>query len=52
MSTSPTALISDLVVGVDHVGIAVPDLDAAKAWYAEHLGFTTLHESQRRTGRS
>ena len=44
MSTSPTALISDLVVGVDHVGIAVPDLDAAKAWYAEHLGFTTLHE--------
>ncbi len=44
MSTSPTALISDLVVGVDHVGIAVPDLDAANAWYAEHLGFTTLHE--------
>ncbi len=44
MSTSPTALISDLVIGVDHVGIAVPDLDAAKTWYAEHLGFATLHE--------
>lgn len=44
MSTSATALISDLVVGIDHVGIAVPDLDAAKAWYAEHLGFSALHE--------
>lgn len=39
-----TALISDLVTAIDHVGIAVPDLDAAKAWYAEHLGFVTLHE--------
>ncbi|QKT06860.1 methylmalonyl-CoA epimerase [Gordonia sp. X0973] len=44
MSDSPTTLINDLVVGVDHVGIAVPDLDVAKAWYADHLGFTTLHE--------
>ena len=44
MSSSPTALISELVVGIDHVGIAVPDLDAAKAWYAQHLGFVTLHE--------
>ncbi|MBD0864010.1 methylmalonyl-CoA epimerase [Gordonia sp. zg691] len=41
---SATALISDLVVAVDHVGIAVPDLDAAKQWYATHLGFETLHQ--------
>ncbi len=38
------ALATALVTAIDHVGIAVPDLDAAKAWYAEHLGFTTLHE--------
>ncbi|GAB08151.1 putative methylmalonyl-CoA epimerase [Gordonia araii NBRC 100433] len=44
MSTSPTALISDLVTGIDHVGIAVPDLPAAQAWYEQHLGFVTLHE--------
>ncbi|GED97467.1 methylmalonyl-CoA epimerase [Gordonia crocea] len=46
MTASATALINDLVVGIDHVGIAVPDLDAAKAWYAEHLGFATLHEEE------
>ncbi|MEE4022574.1 methylmalonyl-CoA epimerase [Gordonia sp. PKS22-38] len=43
-ATSTTAVISDLVVAIDHVGIAVPDLDAAKKWYLDHLGFETLHE--------
>lgn len=42
--TTATAAISDLVVAVDHVGIAVADLDVAKQWYADHLGFRTLHE--------
>lgn len=37
-------MIADLVVAIDHVGIAVPDLDAAKQWYATHLGFQTLHQ--------
>lgn len=41
---SATAVIADLVVAIDHVGIAVPDLDAAKQWYATHLGFQTLHQ--------
>lgn len=41
---APTAVISDLVVAVDHAGIAVPDLEAAKKWYLDHLGFVTLHE--------
>ena len=41
---SATAVIADLVVAIDHVGIAVPDLDAAKQWYATHLGFETLHQ--------
>ena len=41
-STSP--LSSDLVTAIDHVGIAVSDLDAAIAWYSEHLGMVSTHE--------
>jgi methylmalonyl-CoA/ethylmalonyl-CoA epimerase len=37
-------LASALVTGVDHVGIAVADLDAAIAWYHDHLGMIVLHE--------
>ncbi len=33
-----------LVTAVDHVGIAVPDLDAAIAWYHDHLGMVLVHE--------
>ena len=33
-----------LVTGLDHVGIAVADLDAAIAWYHDHLGMIVLHE--------
>ena len=47
--TSPTstplaALSSGLVTAIDHVGIAVPDLDAALTWYAENLGLVSTHE--------
>ena len=40
-----TALVDSAVgiVAVDHVGIAVPDLDAAIAWYAETLGLEATH---------
>lgn len=31
------------MTAVDHVGIAVPDLDTAVAWYAEHLGMVETH---------
>ena len=31
------------IVAVDHVGIAVPDLDAAISWYATHLGLVATH---------
>ena len=43
---SPTGnpLRSDLVTAIDHVGIAVPDLDAAIAWYVENLGMVAVHE--------
>jgi methylmalonyl-CoA/ethylmalonyl-CoA epimerase len=37
-------LASALVTAVDHVGIAVPDLDAAIAWYHDYLGMIVLHE--------
>lgn len=38
------ALASALVTAIDHVGIAVPDLDAAAKWYHDHLGMIVLHE--------
>ncbi|RMI32964.1 methylmalonyl-CoA epimerase [Nocardia stercoris] len=31
------------MIAVDHVGIAVPDLDAAVAWYAANLGMVETH---------
>lgn len=37
-------LASALVTAIDHVGIAVPDLDAAAKWYHDHLGMIVLHE--------
>jgi methylmalonyl-CoA/ethylmalonyl-CoA epimerase len=33
-----------LIIAVDHVGIAVPDLDEAVAFYAETFGFEVVHE--------
>jgi methylmalonyl-CoA/ethylmalonyl-CoA epimerase len=38
------ALASALVTAVDHVGLAVPDLDVAIKWYHDHLGMIVLHE--------
>ncbi len=32
-----------LVTGVDHVGVAVPDLDEAISWYATTLGLRATH---------
>jgi len=37
-------LATALVTAIDHVGIAVADLDAAIAWYHDHLGMIVLHE--------
>ncbi|MBV8346923.1 MAG: methylmalonyl-CoA epimerase [Mycolicibacterium sp.] len=37
-------LASALVTAIDHVGIAVPDLDAAIGWYHDYLGMIVLHE--------
>jgi methylmalonyl-CoA/ethylmalonyl-CoA epimerase len=35
---------SPLFVGIDHVGIAVPDLDEAIAFYADAFGMTVEHQ--------
>lgn len=37
-------LATALVTALDHVGIAVADLDVAIAWYHDHLGMIVLHE--------
>lgn len=37
-------LATSLVTAIDHVGIAVPDLDEAIRWYHDHLGMIVLHE--------
>lgn len=47
--TNPTATgaltsIGDLVTTVDHVGIAVPDLDVAASWWLDNFGFINQHE--------
>lgn len=36
--------IRGLVTAIDHVGIAVPDLDAAIAFHREHFGLEVAHE--------
>ncbi|WP_233608318.1 methylmalonyl-CoA epimerase [Nocardia stercoris] len=45
MSATETSefIPGDYVIAVDHVGIAVPDLDAAVAWYAANLGMVETH---------
>ena len=34
----------DLFTAIDHVGVAVPDLEHAVAWYREHFGMEVVHE--------
>jgi len=38
------AELGDLVTAIDHVGIAVPDLDAAIAFHRETFGLEVAHE--------
>ena len=39
-----TALPTDLFTAIDHVGVAVPDLDEAIAFYPSTYGMRMLHE--------
>jgi methylmalonyl-CoA/ethylmalonyl-CoA epimerase len=36
--------LKPFVTAVDHVGIAVPDLDAAISFYTDHFGLVNAHE--------
>ena len=42
--TSDTQIPGPLFTAIDHVGIAVPDLDEAIAFYRDTYGMTVLHE--------
>jgi methylmalonyl-CoA/ethylmalonyl-CoA epimerase len=39
----PTDLPGHLFTAIDHVGIAVPDLDEAMAFYRDTFGMETVH---------
>ena len=41
---SDHAVLASHVVALDHVGVAVADLAAAKQWYLDHLGMVCVHE--------
>lgn len=41
--TNENFIPADYVIAVDHVGIAVPDLDIAVAWYTDNLGMVETH---------
>ncbi len=41
---APLEIPEHLFVAIDHVGIAVPDLDEAMAFYRDTYGMTVLHE--------
>ena len=42
--TAPLDLPEHLFIAIDHVGIAVPDLDEAIAFYTEKFGMKVAHE--------
>lgn len=44
MSENNVTVPHHFVTHVDHVGIAVPDFDAAVEWYRANMGFVNYHE--------
>ena len=42
--SAPVEIPEHLFVAIDHVGIAVPDLDEAMTFYRETFGMRVLHE--------
>ncbi|MFA6119955.1 MAG: VOC family protein [Sideroxydans sp.] len=46
MTDSLATQLGDLALGIDHVAIAVEDIDASVAWYCSALGFTLLNRSE------
>jgi len=46
MDKTLTSSLSDLILGVDHVAIAVEDIAASIDWYTSALGFTLAEKSE------
>jgi methylmalonyl-CoA/ethylmalonyl-CoA epimerase len=44
MSDDALSAMGELVIGIDHIGIAVPDLDEALAFYSSAFGAVNEHE--------
>ncbi len=44
MTSGPLGIPGDLFTAIDHVGIAVADLDAAMAFYQDAYGMRVVHE--------
>ena len=44
MSDASLQIPEHLFIAIDHVGVAVPDLDEAMAFYRDVYGMTVLHE--------
>ncbi len=44
MTSAPLEIPEHLFSAIDHVGVAVPDLDAAIAFYRDTFGMRVLHE--------
>ncbi len=44
MTSAPLDVPADLFTAIDHVGIAVPDLDEAVAFYRDTFGMRLVHE--------
>lgn len=45
-TTQTASVLADLAVGLDHVAIAVPDLEKAVTFYQDVLGFEVLERRQ------
>lgn len=46
MKDTLTTQLGDLVIGIDHIAIAVEDIDASIAWYSSALGFSLVERSE------
>lgn len=46
MTTQTASVLADLAVGLDHVAIAVPDLEKAVSFYRDNLGFEVLERRE------
>jgi methylmalonyl-CoA epimerase len=46
MNNVLTSAVSDLVLGIDHVALAVEDIEASISWYTNTLGFSLAERNE------